>query len=630
MAVATRPSSRSVHLSTSPLSSFDESRALHHSSFLRRNGSALAAMLSTEFELRPSRLPFSKKLLIFVAAQRPAELLDGRVLRGLLRAFSAENLRRKDLPFWIRRLSASVGIDAPRRISRLLGIVSTRDDFPALTSMTKWGLSSWEGLFSRLEIDEREARTFVSLVLGRRGYLPAGQSYECLYRRLGVKIDQRGVPIHGSFTSAHRDHLAWQLAALALHRCTAEIEPGGPTCRECPALRFCQEARNKQFPKSEGPEFIDVFAGGGGMSLGFCLAGFRERAAVELDINAADTLYFNHPELGRHGILVCDAEQLAADPWFLKENKGVPVLVGGPPCQPYSIAHRHNHPDEKDERRFLFRPFLQMARALQVRLVIMENVPGIRTAAKGETLPSVEEEFNRGGFEIDHRVLDAAEYGVPQHRKRVFFIGVNRAFYKDPSTVIASFWSALESMKAMKPATVGQALSGIPRIAAGEGGMVVRRKQGNHTSLGRTLRGGAKFAYNHEARPHNSRDIRIFKLLKQGEPAWRLEARMPGTIPYQMESFGDKFRKLHLNEPSPTIPAHLSRDANSFVHPIVPRGITCREAARLQSFPDDYVFLGGFGHSFKQTGNAVPPLLAKAVAKAVLAVMNAASPAQSV
>ena len=366
------------------------------------------------------------------------------------------------------------------------------------------------------------------------------------------------------------------------------------------------------------------------MSLGFCLAGFRERAAVELDINAADTLYFNHPELGRRGILVCDAEQLAVDPWFLKENKGIPVLVGGPPCQPYSIAHRHNHPDEKDERRFLFRPFLQMARALRVRLVIMENVPGIRTAANGGTLPNVEEEFNRGGFEMDHRVLDAAEYGVPQHRKRVFFIGVSRAFYRDPSTVMESFWSALESMKASKPATVGQALSGLPRIEAGEGGMVVRRRPGNRTSLGRTLTGGAKFAYNHEARPHNPRDIRIFKLLKRGEPAWRLEARMPGTIPYQTESFGDKFRKLHVNEPSPTIPAHLSRDANSFVHPSVPRGITCREAARLQSFPDDYVFLGGFGKSFKQTGNAVPPLLAKAVAKAVLAVINAPSTAQSV
>ena len=625
MAVAARPSSNQAHLSTPLLPSLDKSWALDHSAFLRRNGYALAAMLSTEYELRPSHLPFSQKLLIFVAAQRPAELLDGRVLRGLLRAFSAKNLRRRDLAFWSRQLPAAVGPDAPHRISRLLAMVSTRADFPALSSMIKWGLSNWKALFARLGIDAREAGTFVSLVLGRAGYLPSGQSYERLYRRLGVTVDQHGVPVRGSFLSAHHDNLAWQLAALALHRCTAEIEPGGPACRECPALRFCQQARNKLASPSEGPEFIDVFAGGGGMSLGFCLAGFRERAAVESDINAADTLYFNRPDLGRRGILACDAEELAVDPWFLKENKGISVLVGGPPCQPYSIAHRHNHPDEKDERRFLFRPFLQMARALRVRLVIMENVPGIRTAANGGTLPNVEEEFNRGGFEMDHRVLDAAEYGVPQHRKRVFFLGVNREFYKDPSTVMVSFWSALESMKVIKPSTVGQALSGLPRIASGEGGMVVRRRPGNRTSLGRTLTGGAKFAYNHEARPHNPRDIRIFKLLKRGEPAWRLEARMPGTIPYQTESFGDKFRKLRVNEPSPTIPAHLSRDANSFVHPFVPRGITCREAARLQSFPDDYVFLGGFGQSFKQTGNAVPPLLAKAVATAVLAVMNAPS-----
>src|SRR5439155_25005392 len=112
--------------------------------------------------------------------------------------------------------------------------------------------------------------------------------------------------------------------------------------------------------------------------------------------------------------------------------------------------------------------------------------------------------------------------------------------------------------------------------------------------------------------------LAIFANLRWGETARDLDARIPGSIPYRLESFGDKYRKLDPTKPSPTIPSHLKRDANGFIHPFVPRGITPREAARLQSFPDEYIFLGGSGPSFVQIGNAVPPLLARALGREIV------------
>ena len=621
MAVATRPSTALLSDAVQHTSAAEATPSFDHSAFLKRNGSVLRALLSTDGEIPSRPLPFHQALLVFVAAEKPAQLVDGRVLRGLRRAFTARNLTHVDESYWRKRLAPSLGPRAPARVARLVEILRQRGDYPGLDSMARWGLPKWEELLSRIGLDEREARTIISLVLGREEYLPSGYRYEPVYRRLGVKVDQDGVPKRLSFSPEDMKELRWQIAAHAYRRCTPELDPGGPVCQSCPILRFCQKGRSKVFERSDGPAFIDVFAGGGGMSLGFSMAGFREKATVELDVHAADTLYFNHPELGRRGILTTDVEDVASDPWFVEENRGIPVLIGGPPCQPFSMAHRHNHPDEKDERRFLFRPFLQLARLLAPRLVIMENVPGIHTAANGETIRHVTDEFHRAGFDVDHRVLDAADYGVPQRRRRVFFIGINRDFHRNPVATFACFWEALERQRTKAPVTVADALSGIPRLRAGEGGLVVKKRPGKRSAHSRSAANGTIFAFNHETRPHNPRDIRIFRLLKRGEPAWKLEERIPGTIPYQTDSFPDKFRKLRLNEPSPTIPAHLSRDANSFVHPHVPRGITCREAARLQSFPDDYIFLGGFGPAFTQTGNAVPPLLARAVARAALSVL---------
>jgi DNA (cytosine-5)-methyltransferase 1 len=383
--------------------------------------------------------------------------------------------------------------------------------------------------------------------------------------------------------------------------------------------------------RNRGPEFIDLFAGGGGLSLGFRQAGLHQRTAVEADEHAVDTLYLNHPAADPASLLRRDVRSLLTDEKFLDRHRGVTLLIGGPPCQPYSIAHRHRKPDRTDGRRFLFRPFVRLGKELGVRMIVMENVPGLQTASGGGTLSRILALFRKAGFAVSYRVLDASEYGVPQFRRRMFFVALNRLLWKDPERSLETFWSAVEARARHAPVTVQEALSGIPVVGAGSGGLAVRKlHRGKVSGYAKALGSGTRYSFNHQARAHNARDLRIFAALRPGEIAKWLDAREPGLIPYQVESFPDKFRRIRASRPAPTIPAHLSRDANSFVHPYVPRGITCREAARLQSFPDDYIFLGGFAASFKQTGNAVPPVLSRAVAKAALTLLRSSKLEQTV
>jgi DNA (cytosine-5)-methyltransferase 1 len=262
---------------------------------------------------------------------------------------------------------------------------------------------------------------------------------------------------------------------------------------------------------------------------------------------------------------------------------------------------------------------VKVAQQLDPLVVLMENVPGIQNAQEGEALASILRAFGRAGFAVSYRLLKATSFGIPQTRSRVFFIGVNRNRVKGAEKVLLRILRGIESAsRSAGRLTVRQALSGLPRIMPGSGGFVItKRAPGRPTKYSRTMSKGSRLIFNHETRMHNPRDLAIFRELRWGETARKFEARNPGRVPYNLDSFGDKYRKLHPGKPSPTIPSHLKRDANSFVHPFVSRGITPREAARLQSFPDEYIFLGGMGPSFVQIGNAVPPLLAEVLGREI-------------
>jgi DNA (cytosine-5)-methyltransferase 1 len=341
--------------------------------------------------------------------------------------------------------------------------------------------------------------------------------------------------------------------------------------------------------------------------------------AVDRDRHSADTLYLNHNNSHESAILCRDVKGILRDPELIASLQGVPIVAGGPPCQAFSMARRHSNADKRDPRRRLVIDFVRVAKRLNPIVVIMENVPGIRNAQNGEAFESILRAFRRAGFAVGHRTLNAAEFAVPQKRERVFFMAVNRIRVRDADELLDRVVREVDRLvRGITAPTVRQALCGLPRLIPAHGALVINGSApGRATSYAKQLSNGSSFIFNHTSRPHNARDIGIFTDLRWGETARKFEARNPGRIPYSVSSFGDKYRKLHPGKPSPTIPSHLKRDANSFIHPFVPRGITPREAARLQSFPDDYVFLGGFGPSFVQIGNAVPPLLAEALGRAV-------------
>lgn len=612
-----------------------------HEDFLKRNGTALVELMGTEAPSpgnRDSR-PLVTDLLILVATGKPPPLIDGRVLRGLEKKFHPDELDTTDVTDWRDRLSTNESLPpgAAKRVSKLLVELVGRDDFPELGALEKWGIHYWRDLFESCGMDPRKADTVASLMFDRHQYLPGGEPYTTFYERLGLRTNGGGNAHPKALFPSDSGDFAWGAAHFAHNVCTPDVNPGGEECDGCPIRGFCRAYREA----SGGPnghhdqalEVVDLFAGAGGLSTGLEEAGFRVRCAVEKDEEALDTFLYNRPTMSPEKASAQDVRKLVDNGDFIGEHEGVSLVVGGPPCQPYSLARRHRSPEDDDPRLHLFKPFVEIARELGPRMVIMENVPGLLSADDGDLFERVKTEFSDAGFEVGHRMLEAEEFGVPQERRRVFVVAVNEEVSSDPVAVLESYWEELESQKVPEPATVGDALSGVPKVEPGGGGLVHEGGvQGRKTPYAEEMLTGSHLFYNHIAREHNERDIGIFSSLREGERAIELHNRWKeknpskpdeeGPIPYDLSSFKDKFRKLDWNSPAPTIPAHLARDANAFVHPKVPRGITCREAARLQSFPDDYLFLGGFGSAFRQVGNAVPPKLAEAVGRAARSLLE--------
>lgn len=603
-----------------------------HAAFLKRNGAMLAQILQETTEPAPeATLNLLEELTVLIATGRSYGYLDGRERRafaGLFRTTTPTDRVGWRCETWRSqfRFTRSVAPAAAEVLTRFHAALSTRADFPKLNAMKAWGHPRWEALMLRIGAEPTLASTITSIILDREE-LPGGPDTRRMYQRLGYVVEKDGRPSPLAMFPEDLRRCKSRLQRVAHEICARALRPGLSACDPCPIKAFCNKYRSTTQPKRDArPSFVDVFAGGGGMSLGLSNAGLHLRLAVEKERHAADTLYLNHPEAPNGVVDARDIRKLLSDRSKLAKLKGIDVLAGGPPCQPFSMARRHSNADTTDPRRFLFRAYLQLVKKVRPRIVILENVPGIRNAAGGDISDAIHKEFEAAGYTLRHRLLNASDYGVPQNRQRFFFIGVRRAAFRHPARVISDIFAHIDGAKISRVIPAWEALSGLPVVRAGEGSQAMRgSKRGRKTVYAREMADGEnQLVYNHETRAHNPRDLEIFRALIPGETAESLEARKPGIIPYQLESFGDKYRKIHPDRAAPTIPAHLHRDANSFVHFAEPRGITPREAARFQSFPDKYVFLGGFGPSFIQIGNAVPPKLAQVVGEAVKAVLGGA------
>lgn len=376
------------------------------------------------------------------------------------------------------------------------------------------------------------------------------------------------------------------------------------------------------------PLALDIFCGAGGMSLGFQMAGYTIGLGIDNDPLACQTYAYNFGSRCVQRDIAAIADPIA----FIQEQdvERVDVLVGGPPCQGFSRVGRgklrqvKNDPDYiHDPRNQMYRQFVRFVIALRPLYFVVENVPDMRYykdsqggEAKGWLLESARPELERLGYTMDQRVLLAAQYGVPQTRNRLFIVG-NRLgkpiVWPKPS---------YGPGQAKPYRTVWDAISDLPVVdikhRQDEIPYVPRHELNEYQRLMREECNG--MLYNHQTRWHNPQDLEAFAWMPEGGKYKDLPTHFKR---YRDDIFQDKYRKLVRSEPSWTVEAHIGRDTYRHIYPSregepePPRTISVREAARLQSFPDRFRFLGAFTQQFHQVGNAVPPLLARAVAEAI-------------
>jgi len=324
---------------------------------------------------------------------------------------------------------------------------------------------------------------------------------------------------------------------------------------------------------------VDLFSGAGGFEVGFEAAGFKISFSSDFDDWCAKVHLKNRPEIP---FLQKDVHDLTSEELKKYVPGDLDVLVGGPPCQGFSTIGKRISSDpkkrsQKDPRNTLFREYIRILKTLSPKFFLMENVVGLMTREKGKIFEEIKKTFGKTQYKFNYVVLNAADYGVPQIRKRIFFYGSRVGIDVVPP----------------KPT----------HSETGKNGTQLWRTVGQTITDLATLPDDA--ALNHVALKHGEINIRRYKLIPEG-------GRMPeGKLPPELyrKNFGNTFKRLARNRPSLTmVPGH-----NAFpIHPWLNRSLTVREAARIQTFPDNYIFVGGRQHQCTQVGNAVPPLLARA------------------
>jgi len=390
--------------------------------------------------------------------------------------------------------------------------------------------------------------------------------------------------------------------------------------------------------------FLDLFSGCGGFSLGLEAAGMVCKAAVDFNEAAIKTFKANHSQstLG----LVRDLTKFGPKDLdkLLGGSVRIDVVVGGPPCQGFSKARMvdgSNHGDRlvHDARRDLYQDFLRFVSYYQPAVFVMENVPGIKSAAGGEFFTKLQVESRELGYRVIPYEVEAWRFGVPQKRIRQLIIGTRRElplFIPDRYIRKTHTSPGDTSADGLQPfVSLGEAIGDLPEIYAGDDRF--ERQYDSKLRRAHIKRYGTRFIHDvlhadkvatltgHSSRPHSLRDMRDFVRLREGENSKQALARgVEMEFPYDRENFKDRYTRQHRDQLCSTIVAHLKKDGLMFIHPTQTRSLSPREAARVQSFPDTFVLPEARTNSFAQIGNAVPPLVGQAIGRAVQEYLSAA------
>jgi DNA (cytosine-5)-methyltransferase 1 len=391
--------------------------------------------------------------------------------------------------------------------------------------------------------------------------------------------------------------------------------------------------------------FIDLFGVPGGMSLGFKIAGLKPIGALDIFDSGIETYRKNFPDTPKENIVCADASKnnivkKFRDTTSLKPGD-VDVIIGGPPCQGFSNVGRikiaslvksgqrngcsTNPRFIDDQRNHLYKSFVKFVDWFKPKAIVMENVVGMVNYKNGKVVEQIKSDFKKVGYSnADYRILNAAEYGVPQFRKRVFFIATKNnmpiSWPEQTHFPKSEFDRTLLSETTKEYVTVGDAIGDLPKLKLPEKNIkskdsIREYKKSPQSEFQRLSRNKQETLHNNITRWHREKDIEVFKNMKPGGKWSELSDKDRKKIGYSDESFNDKWKRLSNDEPSWTVVSHLAKDGYMFIHPTENRTISVREAARLQSFPDSFVFYGSRSAQFKQIGNAVPPLLAATIAK---------------
>lgn len=397
--------------------------------------------------------------------------------------------------------------------------------------------------------------------------------------------------------------------------------------------------------------FIDLFSGAGGLSEGFIRAGFTPLAHVEMDEKACKTLetrlifhklkqekkldsYYDYllgnvsrdKFINKQGDISITNSVLNTaiggannKPIFetvnqIAGNREIDLIIGGPPCQAYSLVGRSRDKNrmKDDSRNYLYKEYAKFLKEYRPKAFVFENVLGLITANKGAFFKNMKAYFRRIGYELDYSIETSSDYGVLQKRKRIILIG----WLKGLDFEFPKF------DKVDNGYGVNQLLTDLKDLRPGEQNNITTYRSETTDYLKRfELRNGADFVTQHVARPHNNRDLEIYgiairKWLKDKERLKYPDLPRRLKTHKNEKAFVDRFKVVDPDGFSHTMVAHIAKDGHHYIYPDTKqvRSLSVREAARIQSFPDDFFFEGGRSAAFRQIGNAVPPLMAEAIA----------------
>lgn len=353
------------------------------------------------------------------------------------------------------------------------------------------------------------------------------------------------------------------------------------------------------------------------MTLGFSNAGFSSILASDIDENCEKTFATNFPEIPFLCGDLSDFKKTDFD-IHIKDHQ-IDIIIGGPPCQGFSLANKRRNKVSNDPRNRLFYEFVKTINWYNPKAFVMENVKGLLSMQSGKVVEQILKEFESSGpygYDVEYKILKASDYGVPQSRERVIVIGVRKDLGLRPE---------FPEKTIEKEVTVAEAISDLPQIQAGEGDEKMTYPKKPQSEYQILMRKNSNLVYNHVAMKHTKRVIERFEAIQPGKnllDVWETHGAVQRGNPSEKSKikFSQNNLRLIADKPAPTIAASFQ---SNFIHPSLHRNFTAREGARLQSFPDDFIFEGmrtkmswekGLSQ-YQQIGNAVPPLMAYEIAK---------------